>query len=112
MIDQKNLFDENVVNSLQKNINKLNKKIYNESQIAKFERKANKLFTEQKLDFAFTRIEKVKDNDLININVYLLEDVKRFVKNINIYGNEITEEKVIRNQLEFVEGDSFSSRKN
>ena len=70
-----------------------------------------RLFTEQKLDFAFTRIEKVKDNDLININVYLLEDVKRFVKNINIYGNEITEEKVIRNQLEFVEGDSFSSRK-
>ena len=65
----------------------------------------------EKLDFAFTRIEKVKDNDLININVYLLEDVKRFVKNINIYGNEITEEKVIRNQLEFVEGDSFSTRK-
>ena len=30
----------------------------------------------KKLDFAFTRIEKVKDNDLININVYLLEDVK------------------------------------
>ena len=111
IFDQKNLFDKNIVNSLQENINKLSKKIYNESQITKFERKANKIFTEQKLDFAYTRIEKVKNNDLININVYLLEDVKKFVKNINIYGNEITEEKVIRNQLEFVEGDSFSSRK-
>ena len=111
IIDQKQLFDKNIVNTLQKNINKLAKKTYDESQINKFDRKANKLFTDQKLDFAFTRIEKLKDNNLININVYLLEDIKRFVKNINIYGNEITEEKVIRNQLEFVEGDSFSSRK-
>ena len=111
VLDQKNIFEKDIIDQLKKNLDKLKNKVYSQNEIQKFENKTNKIFADKKLDFAFIKINKSKEGNKVNINVILNEDVKKFVKNINVYGNEITEEKVIRNQLEFVEGDSFSSRK-
>ena len=51
--------------------------------------------------------EEIIDNKL-NINFIIQETEKFFVERINIYGNNITRESVIRNQLEIDEGDPFS----
>jgi len=47
-------------------------------------------------------------NDKLNIDFIINESDKYFVEKINIFGNNITRENVIRNQLELDEGDPFS----
>ncbi len=44
----------------------------------------------------------------ININFTITETEKYFVQKINIFGNNVTRENVIRNQLEIDEGDPFN----
>ena len=52
--------------------------------------------------------EKVVDKNKINIE-FLFEDLEKFyVEQINIFGNFITEEKVVRNSLIVDEGDAFN----
>ena len=51
--------------------------------------------------------EQLLDNKL-NINFNIEETEKFFVERINIYGNNVTRESVIRNQLEIDEGDIFN----
>ena len=51
--------------------------------------------------------EKFFDNNLI-LNFNIEETSKIFVEKINIFGNTITRESVIRNQLEIDEGDPFN----
>ncbi len=51
--------------------------------------------------------ENIVDNQ-INLNFRINETEKYFVDRINIFGNNITRENVIRNQLEIDEGDPFN----
>ena len=52
--------------------------------------------------------EETVNDDKLNINFVIEESEKFFVEKINIYGNNVTRENVIRNQLEIDEGDPFS----
>ena len=52
--------------------------------------------------------ENKKINDIIDIRVELNEEPKVLVNRINIQGNSITEEKIIRNNLILTEGDYLS----
>jgi outer membrane protein insertion porin family len=47
-------------------------------------------------------------SDKLNINFIIEETEKYYVERINIYGNNITRENVIRNQLEVDEGDPYN----
>ena len=64
------------------------------------------------LDDEFKTIKAtVKENivdDKLNIDFIIEESERFFVEKINIFGNNITRENVIRNQLELDEGDPFS----
>ena len=48
------------------------------------------------------------EKDKLNIYFVIEESTQYFVEKINIYGNNVTQENVIRNQLELDEGDPFS----
>ena len=52
-------------------------------------------------------VENVKDN-LINLTFNIEESEKFYIEKINIFGNNITEESVIRNNLIIDEGDGFN----
>ena len=52
-------------------------------------------------------IENLKDNKL-DLQFNIEEAERLFVEKINIYGNNITRESVIRNNLEIDEGDPFN----
>ncbi len=52
--------------------------------------------------------EKIVNNDKINIQIFFEESQKFYVDRVNILGNFITEEKVIRNALIVDEGDPFN----
>ena len=61
-------------------------------------------------DFIDASIEINKvEADKLNLVFTVIESEKFFVKKIDIFGNNITEEKVIRNQLEVDEGDPFNN---
>jgi len=55
-----------------------------------------------------TVIENI-DEDLINFKFNIIELDKMYVEKINIFGNNITREEVIRNNLIVDEGDAFNS---
>ena len=44
----------------------------------------------------------------LNLNFKIEETEKIFVEKINIFGNNVTRENVIRNQLEIDEGDPYN----
>ena len=97
---------KNIFNSLLKNefysplaINKLNKQITNYLE--------NKRFS----NFEINIQEAKNAEDKINIIVQLNEGQKSLISKINIQGNTITEEKVIRDNLTISEGDQLNSSK-
>lgn len=65
--------------------------------------------------FAFVRVrpraDKDTENRIIGINFELIEGSKIFVERIDIEGNTLTLDRVIRREIELVEGDAFDARK-
>ena len=52
--------------------------------------------------------EKIVDGNKINLTINLKDSEKFYIQKINIYGNTITSERVIRNQLLADEGDPYN----
>ena len=52
--------------------------------------------------------ENIINKNQINLSIKLFESEKFYVEKINLYGNYITEEKVIRNSLIVDEGDPLN----
>ena len=60
-------------------------------------------------DFIDATIEtEIVENDKLDISFIVKESEKFYVKKINVIGNNITEERVIRDMLEVDEGDPFN----
>ena len=53
-------------------------------------------------------VEEIVTSNLLDIKFTIIETEKFFVERINIFGNNVTRENVIRNQLEIDEGDPFN----
>ena len=88
----------------------LENKDYNPSEITRLLKAFSDYFINNNITANIDyRVEKLPLNKISII--YDISDVneKRFVANIIVKGNEITEEKVIRNNLFFSEGDRFNS---
>ena len=82
-----------------KKINNLRKKIYTYLNL-------------RKIEFVNFNIYPNKlENNLINTKIIIEKTTRNFVNKINVKGNSITEEEVIRRELAFSEGDSFSRYK-
>ena len=86
---------------------------YNTDKIDKTIRNINEKTSE--LGYAFVevipRISKLKNTSEVNIIFSIDQGSKIFIDRINIKGNIKTEEKVIRREMELVEGDPFNSLK-
>ena len=94
--DLENLFEKlkgekYSINSVEKILNQIDKITIQE------EFKSSKAFVKEEID-----------NDKLNIDFIIEESTKFFVEKINIFGNNVTRENVIRNQFELDEGDPFS----
>ena len=94
------------------NIEKFFKKLENEPySINRVENILEKIeiitISEQYESVKATVNENIEDN-IINISFKIEETEKVFIEKINIYGNNITRESVIRNQIEIDEGDPFN----
>ena len=90
-------------------LDRLKNKNYSFFKISKIVDAIDKVSLSREYDFITAEIieEKVSPNKL-DITFAVSETEKLYVEKINIFGNNITEESVIRNQLEVDEGDPFN----
>ena len=94
---------------VQKSINDLKNEKYSFIKINKVIKEIDKISVARLYDFidATIEIDEIDDNKL-DLKFTVIESDKFFVNKINIFGNTVTEEKVIRNQLEVDEGEPFN----
>ena len=91
-----------------KDLPKLKNKYYSPKKIIKILDKINKLSTKKDLQFINSKLVETVKNDKILVTIDVSEGEKYFVERINIIGNTVTEDNVIRGELEVDEGDPYS----
>jgi outer membrane protein insertion porin family len=90
----------------------LRNEYYSPLVISKLNRQISHYFNSNKFHgYEIDVQEKKGQNETIDISVQLNEEQKKLLNKINITGNSITEEKVIRDNLYLSEGDNLNSSK-
>jgi len=101
-------FDEKNFISIKKLFKKIKGKPYSINTIDKILDEIDSITTLEQYKFIKANVSEEVNNNLINLQFNIAEGEKFYVDRINIYGNTITAENVIRNQFELDEGDPFS----
>ena len=101
-------YDENNFTKIYKLFENLKGENYSINSIDRILRKIDEIIVQEQFEsIKATVTEKVTDNK-INLIFEIKETEKFFVERINIFGNNITEEKVIRNYFLIDEGDPYN----
>jgi outer membrane protein insertion porin family len=87
---------------------KLKGETYSLNSIDKILSEIDKIVLSEQYEFLKSTVNEEVNNDLINFTFNIQESEKFHVEKINIYGNNITRESVIRNNLVVDEGDAFN----
>jgi outer membrane protein insertion porin family len=87
---------------------KLKDKPYSINSVEKIINEIDKITTQDEFKTSKAFVKELIVDDKLNIDFMINESEKFFVEKINIFGNNVTRENVIRNQLELDEGDPFS----
>ena len=102
-------YDVNNFKNLLTTFKNLKGKYYSLNRIDSILKEIDQIVLTKQYEFlSSTVIEEIKD-DLINFKFNIIELEKLYVEKINIFGNNITREEVIRNSLVVDEGDAFNS---
>ncbi len=103
--------DYNKTNFLkvEKLLSELENETYSFRKLSKIVDQIDKISLLREYDFISASINEEKiDNNKIDITLEVSETEKFYVEQINIFGNDITQENVIRDSLEVDEGDPFN----
>jgi outer membrane protein insertion porin family len=101
-------FEEKNFNSIKTLFKKTKGKPYSINTIDKILNEIDQITTLEQYKFIKASVVENIDNNLINLEFIVEEGEKFYVNRINIFGNTVTAESVIRNQLILDEGDPFS----
>ena len=101
-------FDENNFSSIKKLFQKIEGKPYSINVIDNILDKIDSITALEQYKFIKANVLEAVDKDTIDLQFNVEEGEKFYVDRINIFGNTITAENVIRNQLMLDEGDPFS----
>jgi outer membrane protein insertion porin family len=107
------LYKEQDISEIKKTSNELLKNtIYSTLVVNKLNREVTSYLESKRYNnFEINILESKKDNEIIDIVLQLSDEQKNIIKKINIQGNTITEEKVIRDNLVLSEGDYLNQSK-
>ena len=102
-------FNKDNFSSLNKVFKKLKGKKYSFKKIEDILVEIDKIALSKEFEFIdATYNESIVNKNQINLSINLFESDKYYVEKVNIYGNYISEEKVIRNSLIVDEGDPLN----
>tara|TARA_Y100000389_G_scaffold49089_1_gene44723 strand:+ start:3022 stop:5250 length:2229 start_codon:yes stop_codon:yes gene_type:complete len=103
------VFDKKIFEPLQKNYSKYIGKYYSPFSIKKLLDEIDLLIESRNIQFVEHNVETIVENDGIEIKFNIFETDKILVERIDITGNNVTNESVIRGELLLDEGDPFSN---
>ena len=95
-------------NQLSKIFNKFKGESYSLNAIDKILKEIDKIVLNKQFEFLKATVNEQIEDNLINLTFDIAESEKFYVEKINIYGNNVTREDVIRNNLAVDEGDPFN----
>ena len=101
-------YDEVNFIELKKIFKKLKGKNYSLNSIDELLSEIDKIVLNEQFEFLKSSVVENIDGDLINLTFNIDESEKFYVDKINIYGNNVTREEVIRNNLLVDEGDPYN----
>ena len=103
-------YDKNYFNKINKNLNDFSNKAYSFKIIEKMIKTIEDIASTENYEFINVDIdERVTNDNMIAITLNINESDKFFVNRINILGNNVTIEDVIRNELFIDEGDPLNN---
>ena len=103
-----NDFNKNNFEELQKLLNDLKDEAYSINRVEKILEQIDIItITDQFESIKASVVENIEDNK-IDLEFIIEETEKKYIERINILGNNVTRESVIRNQFEIDEGDPFN----
>jgi len=102
-------YDETNFESVKEEMNKMVNKPYSLNQISKIVDEIDKISLSRQYDFINADLqENITSDNSLDIIINIKESEKFYVERINIFGNNITYENVIRDKLEIDEGDPYN----
>lgn len=104
-----NVFDKKIFFPLNKSYKKLIGEYYSPFSIKKILEEIDELIEFNNLQFVEHNVEEILDGNSISIVFNIFEGQRKLVERINIVGNNITNESVIRGELLLDEGDPFTN---
>ena len=100
--------DQNVFLSLEDEFNKLVGKYYSQKKLNSLLEKIDKLSESKELQFINHNVLETLENSGVEVKINIFEGEKFIIERINIVGNSITNDSVIRGEMIVDEGDPFS----
>ena len=110
-LDVAEILDKEQFEPILKDFNEIVGKYYSPFKVKRLLDNLDLLIAQNDLQFIEHSVNEIIENKNIEIKINVYEGDKEIVKKINIYGNTITEEAVIRGELVIDEGDPFSDLK-
>ena len=101
-------YEQSNFDQLNKTFEKFKGKAYSLNSIDKVLKEIDKIVLNEQFEFLKSTVKEQIEGNLINLTFEIGESEKFYVEKINIYGNNITREDVIRNNLLVDEGDAFN----
>ena len=102
------IFDKELFNPLKKSYKKLIGNFYSPFEVKKILEEIDELIEINNLQFVEHNVEEELGNKTISIKFNIKEGERKLVERINILGNNVTNESVIRSELLIDEGDPFT----
>ena len=101
-------FDEKNFTKIKKLFKKIKGDPYSINTVDEILEEIDTITAQEQYQFIKANVKENLIDNKLDLTFNILETEKFYVKKINIFGNNITSENVIRNQLEVDEGDPFN----
>ncbi len=102
------VLDKKLFFPLEKDFKKIIGKYYSPFKIKKLLDELDNIIVENDLQFVEHSVNEIIENEFIEVKINIYEGSKQLVEKINVKGNSITNESVIRSELILDEGDPFN----
>jgi len=101
--------DKNAFVSLEANFDKLVGKYYSQRKLKSVLEKIDKLSEQKELQFINHSVQEILEGNEVEVKINIFEGEKFIIERINITGNNVTNDSVIRGELIVDEGDPYST---
>ena len=108
-VDVSEALDKSAFASLEKNFNKIIGKYYSLRKLTSILEKIDKLSEQKELQFINHGITETLVGDGVEVKINIFEGQKFTIERVNIIGNSVTNDAVIRGELIVDEGDPYSA---